>query len=1134
MSHLMHTLTFGLLCCLLLAACAPQTPAPLPLASAMPVPTMAILRIATQTPVLSTSPTSLLVTDSVTIPTCAEDGTGDTRAFNELLESLAPSVYEMDSYRYRTLYRYLEGDRYADGELSVEVEGAHNGLLSSPAESILTFGSQSYEHSNVVVTDLHSGARTETIVTEDGFWVREEDNMGWVAFDPATPADLSNLAEMFSPQVILFMVGGGGSLAPGARADTPAMMQVETLDGREVTHRCWILPTYEDFDFNAYLIHWENTYTFLSDAQIHLWTTEDDTQLVRMALTAKHGEERQGLSDYAEEDEYTQHDPPRDFLLWMEISDVNTPVEIEPPPLDQIALTIPGERNPAADLSTPYNDLPLPAGAEKVGVFGDEVEGWPPERMSTTPREYRWLDYTIRNEGVLDEYFGPGWDQIPADRRAVYEAEMDLPEAAAFYLDEMSRRGWSLKEKFYQLGLPVLYLFFERDGVTFPIILETNKAGTTSISTILPPADEALETILSGWTTYTTQNSDLSNDSIRAIAFDAQGRTWIGTYDGLTIFDGEAWTIEKSGQRVNALATDPQGRVWVGIEEQLSVFDGKAWQIYDAPYQIAAVAMDQSGRVWLGTGKAGVSLFDGKAFTNYSPGEIGIPDGHSVDGIASDLQNRIWIGTDGGGVYVFDGKVWNTVLKAKSPPNTTYMNYAVEDIVVDQEGRVWIGTQEGLSVFNGKDWMTYTPEDSDMPSQWVQALAIDAYDRVWVGGSYGAVSVLETDGTWNTYTPIQSAATSYAMNALSIDPGGRIWVGNDEGLNVFTPPIPASKNPRVLHEPSPLQLTPTPMPTPPISLPTPGPGWTTYTTENSGLSDNWVTALAIDGQDQIWVGTNHGVNVIRPTGEWTNDQVVDSGLLDDMVNALVIDGKDQIWVGTESSGLTVLASNGTWKTYIPENSELAHERVDELLVDNQGRVWIANLCGGSCYAINMLPPDGKWSTYTPENSGMADAPIYALASDGQSQVWIGYYGGLSVLAPSGEWTNYTNTDLGLTGDHTFVTALSVDDQGKVWIGSYGNGLVVLAPDGSRTAYTTANSDLASDDIYALLVDDVGRVWVQTDEGISVLSPDSSWESYPYPDPVLVNNNASGLAMDRYGRLWIGTSAGLSVIVPNTP
>lgn len=100
-----------------------------------------------------------------------------------------------------------------------------------------------------------------------------------------------------------------------------------------------------------------------------------------------------------------------------------------------------------------------------------------------------------------------------------------------------------------------------------------------------------------------------------------------------------------------------------------------------------------------------------------------------------------------------------------------------------------------------------------------------------------------------------------------------------------------------------------------------------------------------------------------------------------------------------------------------------------------------------------------------------------------------------------------------------------------WIGSYGSGIAVLALDGSRTGYTTANSDLPSDDILALMVDDADRVWVGTGAGLSVLSPDGSWKSYTFKNLGL-NGTISSLAMDSYGRLWIGTDAGLGVFVPN--
>jgi cytochrome c-type biogenesis protein CcmH/NrfF len=37
------------------------------------------------------------------------------------------------------------------------------------------------------------------------------------------------------------------------------------------------------------------------------------------------------------------------------------------------------------------------------------------------------------------------------------------------------------------------------------------------------------------WTAYTTENSRLVDDNVHAIAFDEQGRAWIGTYCSLGV-----------------------------------------------------------------------------------------------------------------------------------------------------------------------------------------------------------------------------------------------------------------------------------------------------------------------------------------------------------------------------------------------------------------------------------------------------------------------------------------------------------------------------------------------------------------------------------------------------------------------
>jgi hypothetical protein len=66
--------------------------------------------------------------------------------------------------------------------------------------------------------------------------------------------------------------------------------------------------------------------------------------------------------------------------------------------------------------------------------------------------------------------------------------------------------------------------------------------------------------------------------------------------------------------------------------------------------------------------------------------------------------------------------------------------------------------------------------------------------------------------------------------------------------------------------------------------------------------------------------------------------------------------------------------------------------------------------------------------------------------------------------------------------------LAIDDEGRVWVGSRRRqdkgSLSVLAPDGSWTTYTSKTSGLESDKIEALAVDNVGHIWVGTDDYLS--------------------------------------------------
>jgi ligand-binding sensor domain-containing protein len=107
------------------------------------------------------------------------------------------------------------------------------------------------------------------------------------------------------------------------------------------------------------------------------------------------------------------------------------------------------------------------------------------------------------------------------------------------------------------------------------------------------------------WTSYNTSNSGLVYNRVNAIAIDATGNKWFGTWRGVSKFDGTNWTTyntSNSGLAVNgvmAIAVDDSNNKWFGTWRGVSRFDGMNWTTYDtsnsglADNDVNAICNDQ-------------------------------------------------------------------------------------------------------------------------------------------------------------------------------------------------------------------------------------------------------------------------------------------------------------------------------------------------------------------------------------------------------------------------------------------------------------------------------------------------------------------------------------------------------------
>ncbi|MFW6019109.1 MAG: ligand-binding sensor domain-containing protein [Bacteroidales bacterium] len=222
----------------------------------------------------------------------------------------------------------------------------------------------------------------------------------------------------------------------------------------------------------------------------------------------------------------------------------------------------------------------------------------------------------------------------------------------------------------------------------------------------------------------------LSSDNIRAMTNDNNGNIWIGTLDkGLMKYDIKEQSFEYFGNKENdtfpmfynnpvwAIQKDFRGKIWVGTFNGLFVFDPdsinqeKVKSYYHDPDSegslssniIYSLYEDDNQTMWVSTYNGGLNKYDRKNdhFLSYSydadnPGSIPT---NKVFSINQGQNGFLWIGTMGAGLSKmnpYTGKFSQFQEKDGLSNNVVY------DVIQDHSGYLWLSTNNGLSRFDPK------------------------------------------------------------------------------------------------------------------------------------------------------------------------------------------------------------------------------------------------------------------------------------------------------------------------------------------------------------------------------------------------------------------------------------------------
>lgn len=202
--------------------------------------------------------------------------------------------------------------------------------------------------------------------------------------------------------------------------------------------------------------------------------------------------------------------------------------------------------------------------------------------------------------------------------------------------------------------------------------------------------------------------------------------------------------------------------------------------------------------------------------------------------------------------------------------------------------------------------------------------------------------------------------------------------------------------------------------------------------ENTGaLPSNQINAIAVDFDNEIWIGTDNGFAVLYNSegsfdagyGGYNAQRIklefegnVEYVLGDTDINDIVVDGANRKWFATSNSGIILLSPDGLeiLEQHTEENSPLISDNVLDLEIDhNTGEMFIITDLGMMSYRTDATYEDTEYSNVTvfpnparPEYSGpitiqgirynsdvkitdIAGNLVYKTTSNGGTATWDG-------------------------------------------------------------------------------------------------------------------------------------------------
>ncbi|MCB0706796.1 MAG: response regulator [Saprospiraceae bacterium] len=539
-----------------------------------------------------------------------------------------------------------------------------------------------------------------------------------------------------------------------------------------------------------------------------------------------------------------------------------------------------------------------------------------------------------------------------------------------------------------------------------------------------------------------------------------------------------------------------------------------------------------------------------------------LPNGESgnhVQSIAQDSVGFMWFASQFG-LHRWDGYQFKTYLNDPLDPRSISSSY-VEYLYVAKDGTLWLGTWGGgLSAFDQKTevFTNYHHEQGNPESlsdDFISEITEDGQGYLWVATQHGLSRLDRKTGKFKQFfnDPNDPSSISYNIcRSIYLDSEETLWIGtgwawdsdNKGGLNRYDPKTESFTR------------------------------YIRIANDQRSLSSNKITDIFEDSRGNFWICTGgDGLHLMdRKSGTFTRlenkpgrEGQISSPWLGNIPEAhtkFIFEDQDQkLWIGAWLGGIKYydpetgeiqLFSQGSSANSIPDNN------VWNMFQTNEGTLWGWTAGTENARVFKIIREESVFDYFNLKLSGVSQAFCY----QNDRYLWFSTNNdGLQRLdLDTGDHLIYRDDPQNPKAENGFsdledyvaikerifdnISHIVLDQAGNLWLGkrwdSVKYGLMRLNPDtGELMSYKREPGkpgSLSSNQVTDIKMDEAGRIWVATGDGVLNLfdAASNSFKKYEMPlgvDEAHWENVISRISVNPAGEIWV---SGVSNKEPEIP